>query len=417
MIFRTMSLRVFVLHFIAAQASLSLVAAAVAQQPAAEATPSQDAESESQQKQVDPFEVPDGGVDELMEFMQTGPQKMQPRTRDDALRMFQSLAIAAERIFDAEEATVDQRINAAATRMALLSRLQMVGDAAAGDELRKFIQKVANDPAPELQDLAKKTMLDQKIASWHRLPPAEQDAVISEIRAGVTGEKVDGNDVVALMQLADAAAETPAAEKVVALVSEVLPQLREQQDEAIAARIEALEGLVRRLELPGNKMEVEGILLSGEPVDWESFRGKVVLVDYWATWCGPCIAELPNVLAAYEAYHERGFDVLGISLDQDKDAVKSFLEARNVPWQTLFHHDYEEGEEGWDHPMATKYAINGIPRAILVDQDGKVVSMNLRGPALKQALAELLGPIQPQDDQETGAAGVDQAGKTARAQP
>lgn len=361
-----------------------------AQPPAAPPQPGSKAEADA--PAGDPYEVPEGSNEELLEYIQTGVERMRPQTQEDIRRMFHSLDTAAQRVYESDEAPVDLRVEMASARVLFLGRLAMLGEQDAEQQQAAFLEKAASDPAPELQEFAHDAQLDLKISRWSRATPDERQALLGELRASLEQDPTSTNNLVNLLRLADAAAESSATDEVVALINEVLPKVRNSQDEQVSLRVEQLEGLARRLQLPGSKLEVEGKLLSGEPVDWESYRGKVVLVDYWATWCGPCMDELPNVIEAYETYHDKGFDVLGISLDEEKQAVQQFYEARQIPWKTLFKGDYADGQDGWDHPMAVKYAINGIPRAILVDKEGKVVSMAAYGDTLDEKLAELLGP-------------------------
>ena len=125
--------------------------------------------------------------------------------------------------------------------------------------------------------------------------------------------------------------------------------------------------------------------VEGKPISVGSYKGKIVLVDFWATWCGPCVGELPNVLKTYEKYHSKGFEIVGISLDSDKSKLSNFIHSKNMTWQQYF-----DGQ-GWKNKIAQKYVVHSIPAAYLLDKEGKLIASNLRGEALEQAVAKALG--------------------------
>jgi thiol-disulfide isomerase/thioredoxin len=109
-----------------------------------------------------------------------------------------------------------------------------------------------------------------------------------------------------------------------------------------------------------------------------------------ATWCGPCRAEVPNVLENYRKYHDKGFDVLGISLDDKRSDVEQYMRESGVPWRTIFSGNTDPPHKQAP-AMAVKYGVSAIPRCILVDQAGNVVNLNARGPLLGAELQKLFG--------------------------
>ena len=168
-------------------------------------------------------------------------------------------------------------------------------------------------------------------------------------------------------------------------------ELMKKADTKPALRMaEKLAGAAKRMKLLGNEMELRGKLADGKEFALENYEGKVVLVDFWATWCGPCVAELPNVKKYYELYHDKGFEVVGVCLDSSREKLESFVEAREIPWVNLF-----EDNAAWDHPVATQYGIMAIPTVILINAEGKVVSLKARGAELGRLLEKELGPVDP----------------------
>ncbi len=112
-------------------------------------------------------------------------------------------------------------------------------------------------------------------------------------------------------------------------------------------------------------------------------KNKYTLVDFWASWCGPCRQEMPNVVEAYKIYKPKGFEIVGVSLDRDEESWKKGIAELNITWPQMSDVKY------WDCEAAKLYGVNAIPATVLIDQEGTIVERNLRGEALKKRLAEL----------------------------
>jgi peroxiredoxin len=121
----------------------------------------------------------------------------------------------------------------------------------------------------------------------------------------------------------------------------------------------------------------------GKPVSISDYRGKFVLIDFWASWCAPCREENPNLLKAYEKYSSRGFEIIGISLDADKGSWLKAIEKDKLSWVNL------SDLKGWESEPAQQYNIKSIPANALIDTSGKIIAVNLRGAELQDKLEQI----------------------------
>lgn len=124
--------------------------------------------------------------------------------------------------------------------------------------------------------------------------------------------------------------------------------------------------------------------LDGNPISLEQYRGKVVLLDFWAVWCGFCTLEMPNVKRVYDTYKDRGFDVIGVSLDNEKSELQDYLEKKDIPWRQIF------SGEVWEDSVVQQYKVTGVPEPWLIAKDGTLVSTDARGTALEHLVSESL---------------------------
>ena len=327
----------------------------------------------------DPYAVPDGGPDKQAAFLQQLPK---PHDAESAAKMRAAALKAADNILagkaNDQQLTLAVQVKAAlssdADELTTLERkLTKQGHAKQARTLHSRLLAVKLQAAAGDRDGFRKQLEEVK-AFLAKGPLAPADAQLAATAGQIAEQSGDG--------------------KLAADTYESLAKLL-AADPQTAGAAKAMQGLVRRLKLVGNAMQVEGTRLDGKPLQWEKYRGKVVLVDFWATWCGPCMAEIVNIKANYEKYHAKGFDVVGISLDQmDRDQLAEFVKKEGVPWTICRDADSAS-------PLADYYGISSIPQLILVGRDGKVVSLNARGealaPLIEKGLAAAGGPAAGDD--------------------
>ena len=133
--------------------------------------------------------------------------------------------------------------------------------------------------------------------------------------------------------------------------------------------------------------DVKGFTPAGKPAALSDYagKGKVVLVDFWASWCGPCRQAMPDLVKIYQKYKNKGFEIVGISLDSSKDDWEKAIQTLQISWPQF------SNLKGWDEDSAVTYGVNSIPHTMLIDKDGKIIEHNLQEEALDSKLEELLG--------------------------
>lgn len=338
------------------------------------------------------FAIPEGTPEELFAFLQ-GLSSEEPAARDqESMRAFYSklghtVVKTADQIL-AGKPNKEQTEEAFQYKLEGLMLLDQIGDpsvaatraampaalrAAGLDSLIRFVtlhellgrlRKLGTAEPKEIQAFA-----DELAKFFEKSTPEPQEAGLAMQVSGLLKQALKPETAAIYLER----------------FGKIFSKLKDEQAAEMGA---VMLGMARQIGLVGQEMPLEGLTLDGKELQWDTYRGKVVLVDFWATWCGPCIEEIGSIRQCYERYHDQGFDVVGISVDKDRGALVSFQKTNELPWTILC--DYDLNRAGREM-MATRYGVDRYPTMMLVGKDGKVIAMDPRGPELERRLAELLG--------------------------
>ncbi|KAA6331653.1 Thiol-disulfide oxidoreductase ResA [termite gut metagenome] len=253
----------------------------------------------------------------------------------------------------------------------------------ANDAYQSFNDNVAfieNRQMAIYQSMSDSTFTDEQIAEKSREMDALENEMIATVKSGIEKNITNVVGVQLLSSYSYYYTEYPELASLLAKVPENF-----QENSTIVAMSKYAQTL-RTTEVGQKFVDFEMETPDGKPIKLSDYagKGKIVLVDFWASWCGPCRVEMPTLIDTYKKYRNKGFEIVGVSLDRNSEAWKSGIEQLGITWPQMSDLKY------WDCEGGRLYGVRSIPHTVLIDKDGIIIARGLRGEGLQNKLAEIL---------------------------